>query len=260
MSRPGGLSGVSLPTLRDLAGAIERTTVRCPVTASRLSAAGFGEVQAPVLETLGSLDRIAALAVLRAVIADREHRAERHLELVWSGPLAPGAAHRDTAVVMRSLFNRAQNRVLIGGYSFDHGAEILEPLHRAMEERGVLADLFLDIDGVADTAAEGPAYARAQIERFFRENWPFSGKRPAVFYDPRTAIPGPPWASLHAKCVVVDERWSLVTSANFTNRGQTRNIELGVLIDDEGFAHQVVKQWQVLLSNRLIADGSRPRG
>lgn len=44
------------------------------------------------------------------------------------------------------------------------------------------------------------------------------------------------FASLHAKCVVVDERWVLVTSANFTDRGQTRNVEVGVLLDDAGFA------------------------
>jgi phosphatidylserine/phosphatidylglycerophosphate/cardiolipin synthase-like enzyme len=44
------------------------------------------------------------------------------------------------------------------------------------------------------------------------------------------------FASLHAKCVVVDGRWVFVTSANFTDRGQTRNIEVGVLLDDERLA------------------------
>ena len=50
-------------------------------------------------------------------------------------------------------------------------------------------------------------------------------------------------ASLHAKCIVVDERRSLITSANFTDRGQTRNMEVGVLLDDADFARGLAAQW-----------------
>jgi phosphatidylserine/phosphatidylglycerophosphate/cardiolipin synthase-like enzyme len=39
-------------------------------------------------------------------------------------------------------------------------------------------------------------------------------------------------ASLHAMCIVVDDRLTLIISANFTERGPTRNIELGVLTED----------------------------
>ncbi|WAM28564.1 phospholipase D-like domain-containing protein [Myxococcus sp. NMCA1] len=34
----------------------------------------------------------------------------------------------------------------------------------------------------------------------------------------------------------MDARWVFVTSANFTNRGQTRNIEVGVLLEDTHLA------------------------
>ena len=253
-----GLSAISLATLRGLAHAIDREAVRCPVSRARLAAAGYGEDAQTFLGALEGLDRQASLAVLRAVIAERVHRPDQHLELVWSGPLAPQAAHRDTGVVMRQLFRQAQEHVLIGGFRFDAGADLFQPLHQAMETRGVTAEVFLDIEGNARTASEGPAFARKRIDEFFDKNWPFEGKRPAVFYDPRTAVPGPPWASLHAKCVVVDRRWSLVTSANFTNRGQTRNIELGVLIDDANFAHQITTQWQALLTNRLLQGVKQP--
>lgn len=259
MTRGLGLSRVSLATLRALRGAIEAESIRCPVTAHGLGAAGFGEISAELVPTLGALDRLGTLAVLEAVIAEREHRPHQHLELVWSGPLAPQATHRDTAVVMRSLFNRAQKSVLVAGYSFYKGKEILEPLHRAMEERDVAVQLFMEIEGYAESSEDGATYARRFIEEFFQENWPRQGERPAVFYDPRTAkraSEDADYASLHAKCVVVDGRWSLVTSANFTNRGQTRNIELGVLIDDPNFAHQVTAQWQALVTNGLLEEGA----
>jgi len=58
--------------------------------------------------------------------------------------------------------------------------------------------------------------------------------------------------SLHAKCVVVDARITLIGSANFTDRGQTRNIEVGVLIDDAAFARQVALQWQGLVNQKLV--------
>ena len=51
-------------------------------------------------------------------------------------------------------------------------------------------------------------------------------------------------ASLHAKCIVVDDRRALVTSANFTSRGQERNVEVGVLVESEKFARELVHQWR----------------
>ena len=53
-----------------------------------------------------------------------------------------------------------------------------------------------------------------------------------MYYDRRALVPGPPYASLHAKCVVVDGAQTFISSANFTQRAQERNIEVGVLIED----------------------------
>jgi len=56
----------------------------------------------------------------------------------------------------------------------------------------------------------------------------------------------------HAKCIVVDDREALVTSANFTDRGQTRNIEVGVLIEDSRFASRLAGQWRGLVETGLV--------
>ena len=86
------------------------------------------------------------------------------------------------------------------------------------------------------------------VARFFAENWPFDGPRPEVYYDPRTIAPDA-LASLHAKCLVVDNRWSLVSSANFTDRGLPRNLEAGGLIDDPTFASRLSEQWLGLIQS-----------
>lgn len=39
-------------------------------------------------------------------------------------------------------------------------------------------------------------------------------------------------SSLHAKCIIVDQRIALITSANFTAAAQHRNIEVGVKVQD----------------------------
>ncbi len=73
--------------------------------------------------------------------------------------------------------------------------------------------------------------------------WP--GKRlPEVFYDPRSLeTDGHKRAVLHAKAVVVDGRFTLLTSANFTEAAQERNIEAGVVIEDARLAKRVERQF-----------------
>ena len=66
-----------------------------------------------------------------------------------------------------------------------------------------------------------------------------------MYYDPRSVeIDGHKRAVLHAKCIVVDQRWSFVTSANFTEAAHERNIEAGLLIDDRRLAQRLVRQFE----------------
>jgi len=92
---------------------------------------------------------------------------------------------------------------------------------------------------------------RAFEERFRRRDWP-GGRLPAVFYDPRSMDTGPKRSVLHAKCVVVDDRYAFVTSANFTEAAQTRNIEAGVLLDDPPFAIALRGQFESLATAGLL--------
>jgi hypothetical protein len=245
-----GLTRVSLADLRALAHALDKGRLACPLGRAALLAAGLGHLTDD-LAVLDGLDRAAAGAVLEATIAERELRPGPRLELVWTGPEAPVSTARDTAVVVRQLFAEARRAVLVAGFSFDHGEDILRPLHAAMRDRGVEATLFLDLPCAAPGADPG-AVAAAAIDAFLARNWPFGDPRPLIYYDPRTVAPGAR-ASLHAKCVVVDGQRTLITSANFTDRGQTRNLEAGVLIDDEGFAIGLARQWRSLIEAGLVA-------
>ena len=96
--------------------------------------------------------------------------------------------------------------------------------------------------------------SRAFFGGSWPRSWPFGEPRPRLFYDKRALKPGPPYCSLHAKCVVVDGLKAFVSSANFTQRGQERNIEVGVLIEDASFASYLAGQWLGLMDAGLVAE------
>ncbi|MEY4577863.1 MAG: hypothetical protein RL701_2566 [Pseudomonadota bacterium] len=251
-STPKGLSDVSHRELRELVHAIDVGWISAPYTASALRQTSVDPRHIPTLVTLlEPCNAINARNLLEAIIAERVHRPPPRLELVWTGPETRDSTARDTAVIVRQLFERASHSVIIGGFRFDHGAAMFRALHTGMQ-RGLSVTMFVDIERRAETADSGPAYAHRAIDELLRVNWPFGPPYPAVHYDPRSAVPGPPWVSMHAKCIVVDDHWVFITSANFTERGQTRNLEVGVCIEDPAFAGQLAAQWRGLVTRGLV--------
>jgi phosphatidylserine/phosphatidylglycerophosphate/cardiolipin synthase-like enzyme len=187
------------------------------------------------------------------VIAERKKHDRPPPELVWTGPEAASAVARDTAVVLRELFESAQDRVVLAGYSFWNAPQVLGPLHDVMRTRGVTAKFFVDIDQVTTVPVNPSAYATQRLQGWVDGNWQFGEPYPEVFCDRRALVPGPPWSSLHAKCVAVDGARAFVSSANFTGRGQERNIEAGVLLYDSTFAGQLERQLVGLIGAGLVA-------
>jgi phosphatidylserine/phosphatidylglycerophosphate/cardiolipin synthase-like enzyme len=198
------------------------------------------------MDSLASLDTSALLAVLRVAVAERTQRPVPRVEHVWTGPDTKASEARDTAVVVRELLASARRSVLIAGFAFDHGKDILAPLHDAMVRHDVQASLFVDLTPYMREAAPGdPGTAAADL--FLSQNWPFGDPKPDLYGDRRGSDVACR-SSLHAKCVVADGERTLVTSANFTQRGQVRNVELGVLVDDPGFGRQVSDHWLALVA------------
>jgi phosphatidylserine/phosphatidylglycerophosphate/cardiolipin synthase-like enzyme len=176
-----------------------------------------------------------ALAAAIEMIADAGtlHGAvEGAVQLVMTGPQDSGACHRDTGVVVRDLFRRARRSVLVAGYAVYQGKYVFADLASRMEEMPDLhVRLFLNI-------AQTDSVAKFQ-DRFRTMHWPDNGRLPEVYYDRRSlsASPDAP-VSLHAKCIVVDGGELFISSANFTEAAQGRNIEAGVLISSVPLARQ----------------------
>lgn len=245
---PADLGSVSTATLRQLRDALAGERVRTPLTATALGAIGIREQADALLAVLGGHGKLACLAIVDVALTERARHTRTPAELVWTGPESHSATARDTAVVLRHLFEGAQERVILAGYSFSHAQAVLGPLHRVMRDRGVQTTFFVNIEQPQRATNPPEAHADAQLASFVAESWPFGAPFPRIYYDKRALRPGQPWCSLHAKCVVVDDTQAFLSSANFTDRGQDRNIEAGVLLHDPLFARSLAEQWMGLVS------------
>jgi phosphatidylserine/phosphatidylglycerophosphate/cardiolipin synthase-like enzyme len=251
-------SELARPSLEALAGAFESDRI---ATGNLLTLRQYVPVDACVevgreIDGLirGGVPPRQVAYILRALIHERDHSTVRPgIELVWTGPQGMSSNSRDTGVVVRELFTAAKRSVLLAGFAVHRGREIFKDLEdRMTEDPSLEVTMFLNIPRAArDTTIAEEIVGRFAYE-FRREHW--GGSRcPVTFYDPRAlAIDPKKRTSLHAKCVVVDSTTSLVTSANFTEAAQVRNIEVGALVHDVQFARSIIGQFDALIRSRAV--------
>ncbi len=228
-----------------------------PAAVQRFCAAPAATAVAQRMEQLaedGMAPRHIAM-LIEAIVHTRSRRLDATdiVDLVCTGPEAPGAANRDTGVVVRELFSSACESVLVAGYAVYQGREVFRSLADRMAAIPTLdVRLFLDVHRhPADATLDAELLAR--FARRFRENeWP-GGRLPEVFYDPRSLdLEAEKRSSLHAKCVVVDKQVAFVSSANFTEAAHVRNIEAGVLIRSPRFASRLAHHFEALAAAGVL--------
>lgn len=193
--------------------------------------------------------------VIETIIKTRslESLTTEVVDLVWTGPETRGIANRETGVVVRDLFTHAEKEVLVVGFAVYQGRTIFKDLAERMEQQPALqVKLFLDVQRHVSDTSLAEEVVRRFLHRFRAQEWP--GQRlPELYYDPRSLeLEAGKRSSLHAKCIVVDRKVALVTSANFTEAAQFRNIEVGALIRSEPFALRLAEHFLALIDAGLL--------
>jgi len=252
--------GLTEAELLDVASALRSGRLAMPISALSLqryclasaAAAAAGRIQQLVQEGL----KPEHLALMLEILASGRRQStalKDRVELVWTGPEAPGTLNRDTSVVVRELFSTAQEHVLVAGYAVYQGCQVFRALAGRMDQKPALkVQMFLNAERRrSDTSKDSEILLRFAHE-FKAKQWP--GKRlPEVYYDPRALAPeAGKRASLHAKCIVVDHKVAFVSSANFTEAAQIRNIEVGALIRSEVFAGRLAQQFEGLAAAGMV--------
>lgn len=250
-----------LPTaaLRHLAASLREGPLAAGLSAHALEQAvgpHAREVEACVsvlLNTGMSRSHIALLADGIADARDRQPDPALLFDLVLSGPETPGIPTADTAAVVHTLFGEATSEILLIGYAIHNGENLFAPLATKMRELPSLRVVFyLDVARRFGDTSLSSEIVRRFAHEFQTKHWPWPWL-PEVFYDLRSLIESTEQrSSLHAKCVVVDRRVALVTSANFTEAGQHRNIEVGILVRHPPIAERLAGYFEGLRASRQL--------
>lgn len=219
-------------------------------SAGSIQLAGFDDGAIRFLERFRGTDPKVVAWMLQRIAAERRAADDRYAgvaRLVWSGASKDDGAIRDTRVVLDDLFRRAHRHVLIATYVIWDGATVFRALaERVRQVPGLAVDLYVNLKSETGRDEDEARDVAEFLDRFTRYNWPADAPLPAIYFDPETRKLGEERWSLHAKCVVVDGRWAFVTSANFTEAAQERNIEAGVLLDHPGIAGALTTRFAAL--------------
>lgn len=172
-----------------------------------------------LLDAVACEDRSAAVAYLTGLAAGYTQRAgEVSVETVWSGPGSHHVPVRATAAVLAGIVSQAQRELLLMTYSAKPHQPLTGAL-RAATSRGVAVSVIIETLQGAGSALSGdePYHAFTGIPGIELWHWPTT----------RRTERG---AKMHAKLAIADRHTLLVTSANLTQSGVTKNIEAGLLI------------------------------
>ena len=207
-------------TVKNVALAVNNQTNVREVLKSRFEQELFDYIKETATKECYSAEKLAGLieGIAQGALLQKE---SEDTEVVWTGPDTNVVPVRRSAQVLKSLIDRATDKVFIVSYVSFNLPEIDESIRQALK-RNVQVNLLLE---TADkrTGDRFLSDAIRYMEKFKGINvfqWP-ANNRPLV---------GTSVASVHAKCAVADAREAFVTSANLTKAAMDKNIELGLLL------------------------------
>ena len=176
------------------------------------------------------------------------------VDLVVTGPAEAEGTPRPTSVVVGDLFRGAKKSVVVAGYAVRQGQKVFRDLADRMAEcPGLQVRLYLDVQRQNADTSIPEDIVRKFSQRFQSTQWPFQRPIPELYYDPRSVVLDRSKAgALHAKCVVVDAERLFISSANFTEAAQERNIEIGLLLDSPVLADRVSEFFEGLVQTGFL--------
>lgn len=197
-----------------------RTSPSPRSTSNRLQVTTVNAIRA-IRAEVGAPERLLALLVSAVHAARAEALAHApRVELIWTGPSVTSAPLRSTRQALSQVVRESKQYILVVGYQLRSAgqaadSDLVEEFVSAAR-RGVRFTFVLNEDEAN--------FAALDLAR-----WP-AVNRPRVLTWP---LRKDDFASLHAKMVIADDVRALITSANLTFHGLSRNIEVGALIEAE---------------------------
>lgn len=174
--------------------------------------------------------------IIKSITSAMKMSDAEKVSLVVTAPPSFSINARTTMNVVQSMINNAERNILITGYSLSSYFSELVDTIILKSQRGVFVKFFVnDID------------KQNGFDKILR----YKGRFLEVYnYHPEDDK----MAALHAKVITVDQRETLITSANLSYHGQQGNIELGTLIESREIAKQVEDLFTKLLFRKVFTE------
>lgn len=158
------------------------------------------------------------------------------VSLVVTAPPSFAINARATMNVVESMINGADRNILITGYSLSsYFSELVDTIIQKSQQ-GIFIKFFVnDID------------KQQGFDKLLRYKGRF-----LKIYNYRQEDDN--MAALHAKVISIDQKQTLITSANLSYHGQQGNIELGTLIDSKPVAKQIDDIFTKMIFSKVFTE------
>lgn len=172
--------------------------------------------------------------IIGLVAGGMELNAGDKVSLVVTAPPSFSIGARTTMNVVQSLINSAERNILITGYSLSSYFTDLVDTIIQKSQCGVFVKFYVnDID------------KQKGFDKILR----YKGRFLKVY---NYHSDEDQMAALHAKVISVDQKQTLITSANLSYHGQQGNIELGTLIESKPIAKQIDDVFTKLVFSKVF--------
>jgi len=190
------------------------------ITSKLLKSIGFsGQMLDSVILLINNnaMEQRSILVALESALAVRkfDKKNSDSVELSWTGPPHFSVRGRTTRGETEEMIENANKTILLVGYSITKKAGEAVRLLKLAQKRGVSVVIVFHSD------------KKNKNKNAIREIWA-RGRRPKFYTRDPKIEKG--FYKIHAKMIVVDDDDALITSANFTLHGLTRNFEIGLRV------------------------------
>ena len=143
-----------------------------------------------------------------------------------------------TDQVIKAMIARAKTIIIVTGYSISEYAEDIIDLLINKSRSGVMVKLFVNSFNIEESKMAYKLFT--YLGRFLEDE--------------------DDMAALHAKTIMVDDKTSLISSANLSYHGLEKNIEIGCLADSKEYAMDLHALFSELIKTRTVKKYYKNKG
>lgn len=200
------------------------------------SANGTSNAVAMLKRSFPEISEVHCEDIVESILGAMTMSDSDKVSLVVTAPPSFAINARATMNVVESMINGADRNILITGYSLSsYFSELVDTIIRKSQQ-GIFVKFFVnDID------------KQQGFDKLLRYKGRF-----LKIYNYRQEDDN--MAALHAKVISIDQKQTLITSANLSYHGQQGNIELGTLIDSKPVAKQIDDIFTKMIFSKVFTE------